>query len=189
MLRRSMLALAIVFALAACGGDDDDASDTTTSSPGGTTAKPVDFQLRSPAFADGQPIPVRFTCDGENVSPPLVWAGAPADSEQLALIVNDPDAGTAGFVHWVLWAIPPENGAVEAGDFPLQAIEGSHDGGVEGYTGPCPPSGVHHYEFQLYALSEQPQVVPGAEEDQLVAAMADITLASTTLTGTYERAN
>src|SRR5262245_54629862 len=115
-----MLAVAVLLAVAACGGDDDDdgASGTTTSSPGGTE-QPTDFQLRSPAFEEGAPFPVRFTCDGENISPPLAWTGVPADAESLALIVNDPDAGTPGFVHWLMWAVPGEDAAIAAGKVPL----------------------------------------------------------------------
>jgi Raf kinase inhibitor-like YbhB/YbcL family protein len=101
--------------------------------------------------------------------------------------MNDPDAGNAGFVHWVMWGVPANDAAIAAGKIPLVSVMGSHDGGDEGYTGPCPPTGVHHYEFEMFALTEEPQVVPGAEEDQLRTAMDGITVATTKLTGTYTR--
>jgi Raf kinase inhibitor-like YbhB/YbcL family protein len=192
--RRVTLALVVVvvgaFAAAACGGDDDDDATGSTATPGATepAPEPPALTLTSPAFADGEPIPVRFTCDGENVSPPLAWTGVPDDAAELALIVNDPDAGTDGFVHWVMWGFPAEDAAIAAGKVPRVSVQGSHGANGEGYTGPCPPSGVHHYEFELFAVSESPQVVPGADAQALRDAVADITVATTELVGTYERA-
>jgi Raf kinase inhibitor-like YbhB/YbcL family protein len=194
MRRRLVCAFVVVAALAfvACGGDDDDSNaqpqpSSSTNPPGTTTtADRAGFTLTSSAFADGQPIPTEFTCDGENVSPPLAWKGAPTHTAQFALIVDDPDAPSGDFVHWVMWQFGPGDGSVERGRLPGDAVEGKNGGGGTGYTGPCPPSGVHHYRFQLFALSNAPHARAGATAQQLREAIADITIAQVTLTGTYQ---
>jgi Raf kinase inhibitor-like YbhB/YbcL family protein len=180
--------------LAACGGDDDDnssaASPPSTSGAGGTATTAAgggDFKLTSTAFQDGQPIPRTFTCQGANTSPPLEWSGVPAGTQQLALIMDDPDAPSGNFVHWVMWSFTPDQGPIAAGKVPLTAIQGNNGSGNEKYTGPCPPSGVHHYQLQLFALSGAPQVPDGAEADQLRSAIDGITIGTTTLVGTYEK--
>jgi Raf kinase inhibitor-like YbhB/YbcL family protein len=122
------------------------------------------------------------------VSPPLAWSGVPDAAVQLALIVDDPDAPSGNFVHWVMWGIVPSDSSLGAGKIPRGATQGKNGAGQVGYTGPCPPNGVHHYKFQLYALSAAPQVAAGAGAQELHDAIAGITIASTTLTGTYERA-
>jgi Raf kinase inhibitor-like YbhB/YbcL family protein len=152
-----------------------------------TTPDRAGFTLTSRAFADGQPIPTEFTCDGANVSPPLRWEDALDDTKELALIVDDPDAPSGNFVHWVMWGFGPGSGATDRGELPAGAVEGKNGGGSAGYTGPCPPSGVHHYKFQLFALSGKPDVHAGATAQQLRDAIADITIAHVTLTGTYQR--
>jgi Raf kinase inhibitor-like YbhB/YbcL family protein len=181
--------------LAACGGDDDgtdNASPTvstssTTAAPATGTTSGAGFTLTSSAFDDGEAIPRGFTCDGDNTSPPLAWSGVPADASELALIMDDPDAPSGTFVHWVVWGIDADDATVDAGTLPDGAVLGSHGAGGEGYTGPCPPSGVHHYNFQLFALSAAPDVQPGASAKELRDAIAAITVADTTLTGTYQR--
>jgi Raf kinase inhibitor-like YbhB/YbcL family protein len=197
MRRQLVLASFVVAALvlSACGGDDDDDSSSGTAgtstsgatSVSSTTPDRAGFTITSPAFTDGQPIPTEFTCDGENASPPLAWQDALDDTKQLALIVDDPDAPSGNFVHWVMWGFGPGDGQVAKGAIPSNAVEGKNGGGGEGYTGPCPPSGVHHYEFQLFALSDAPDVQAGATAQQLRDAIADITIAQVTLTGTYQR--
>lgn len=110
------------------------------------------MQIISPAFGEGEEIPKIYTCDGKNISPPLSFSDVPKDAVTLALIVDDPDAPNGTFTHWILWNIDkralgmPENGLSQG------AQQGLNDTGEEGYTGPCPPSGVHHYHFKLYAL-------------------------------------
>jgi hypothetical protein len=192
MRRRFVCSFVVVAALVlvACGGDDDDSAQPQPSNPSetSTTTTPdrAGFTLTSSAFADGKPIPTEFTCDGENVSPPLAWQDALDDTKQLALVVDDPDAPSGTFVHWVMWGFGPGNGAIERGRIPAHAVEGKNGGGSTGYTGPCPPSGVHHYRFQLFALSGAPDVQAGATAQQLRDAIADITIAHITLTGTYQ---
>ena len=144
--------------------------------------------LSSPAFADGAAIPTRFTCDGEGISPEVDWSGAPAATVALAMTVIDPDA--RGFVHWLVYDIPAasagslaENVGTGAGAPP----QGANSRGKAGYTGPCPPSGTHHYVFTLYALDRTLGLTGTPSHDEIEAAIKDHVLATTVLTGTYKR--
>lgn len=144
----------------------------------------ADLSLSSAAFSEGAAIPARFSCDGEDISPPLAWSGAPAETTAYALIVDDPDA--RGFVHWAVADIPTSASGVPEGDA-AGGVEGRNDFGRDGYGGPCPPSGTHRYAFTLVALASATGLAPGFSADDLRDAVADRTLASTTLTGTYVR--
>lgn len=110
--------------------------------------------VTSPAFEDGGPIPPEHTCHGEGHFPALAWRGVPPGARSLALVVSDPDAPRGTFVHWVLYDLPPEDGALAAGRVPAEAREADNSGGTRGWYPPCPPSGTHHYLFTVYALSE-----------------------------------
>ena len=149
----------------------------------------------SPAFADHAPIPARYTCDGENLAPPLGWSGAPAHTASFALVVDDPDAPDPAapkrtFVHWVLYDIPApvrelDEGAVRA-TLPDGTREGRNDGGRAGYMGPCPPVGRHRYFFKLYALDAAlGDLGPGATKADLERAMEGHVLERAELVGTY----
>lgn len=146
------------------------------------------FTLSSSAFAAGAAIPARFTCDGADASPPLAWAGAPAPTKSLVLIVRDPDA--RDFVHWVAYEIP----GAASGTLP-EAIarsapspkQGRNGFGQDGYGGPCPPSGTHHYVFKLWALDGALGFGDGRKAAEVEAAMKGHILATTELTGTYRR--
>jgi Raf kinase inhibitor-like YbhB/YbcL family protein len=149
---------------------------------------PETFALTSPEFTDGGAIPRRFTCDGDDISPPLSWSGAPGGAVRLALIVDDPDA--AGFVHWVAYDIA----AAPTGSLPLgwatsaeASAQGTNSFGRVGYGGPCPPSGTHRYRFRLLALDQALDVAPGPDARSVLDAAADHTLAETSLNGTYRR--
>jgi Raf kinase inhibitor-like YbhB/YbcL family protein len=146
------------------------------------------FALSSPAFADGAAIPTRFTCDGEGISPEVDWSGAPAATKALALTVIDPDAG--GFVHWLVYDIPAasagslaENVGTAAGAPP----QGANGRGKVGFTGPCPPSGTHHYVFTFYALDGTLGLTGTPSHADIEAAIKDHVLAMTVLTGMYKR--
>ena len=144
------------------------------------------FVLKSPSFVEGGAIPVKHSCDGEDLSPALVWEGAPAGTEAFALIVDDPDA--RGFVHWVVYNIP---GAV-AGGLPegvgtVALPEGRNDFGRSGYGGPCPPGGTHHYRFTLYALPRRLPASASPSAAEIRRAIAGLILGEATLTGTYIR--
>ncbi len=152
------------------------------------------LSLTSSAFAEGAAIPVRHTCDGPDVSPPLAWDGAPAGTKVFALIMDDPDAPAGTWVHWVLYNIPattsqlPEKVAkVETLDLG-GARQGRNDFHSPGYGGPCPPPGpAHRYVFKLYALDATLQLRSGAQKHDLEAAMQGHTLGVAQLVGTYAR--
>lgn len=149
---------------------------------------PEPFTLTSTSFRSNGSIPRRFSCDGENVSPDLAWAGAPEGAKALVLVVVDPDAGD--FVHWLVYDMT----ASLAGGLPLGISaspdappQGTNGFGQVGYGGPCPPSGTHHYRFTLSALDNVLEVTGTPRIDALQAAMAGHVLAEATLTGTYRR--
>jgi Raf kinase inhibitor-like YbhB/YbcL family protein len=146
------------------------------------------FVLTSPEFTEGGAIPRRFTCDADDVSPPLAWEGAPPDTVTLALIVDDPDAG--GFVHWVAYNIDASaTGSLPAGwsSSPDAAPQGTNSFGRVGYGGPCPPSGTHRYAFKLLAIDQVLDIEAGPKAPAVLDAASGHILAETTLTGTYRR--
>ncbi len=148
------------------------------------------MQVTSSAFAEGGSIPAKYTCDGGDVSPPLAWSGAPAETKAVALTVLDPDA--RDFVHWLAANVPSGlggDGALpEAATSKSEAgVEGRNSGGRAGWYGPCPPSGEHRYVFTVYALPERPDLQPGFSRDELTQAIDGKVLASGTLTARYRR--
>lgn len=152
----------------------------------------MEIKIESSAFKYGEFIPVKYTCDGENVSPPLKWSGAPANTKSLALISDDPDAPIGDWVHWVMYNIPPNVFELEEkipADKILQngAIHGLNDFRKFGYGGPCPPSGVHRYFFKIYALDTMLDLPPGATKKQLLEAMKNHIIAQGELMGKYQR--
>jgi hypothetical protein len=164
-----------------------------------TQEKPtMSLQLTSPAFAEGKPIPRKYTCEGSDVSPPLRWSGAPANTKSFALIADDPDAPDPRapkmvWVHWVIFNIPasaselPENVA-KTPTLPDGARQGTNDFRRVGYGGPCPPPGEpHRYFFKLYALDTVLDLKPGATKPELLKAMEGHILAQAQLMGTYQR--
>jgi Raf kinase inhibitor-like YbhB/YbcL family protein len=149
---------------------------------------PDQFALASPEFNDGDAIPRRFTCDGDDISPPLSWTGAPEDAVTLALVVDDPDA--RGFVHWVAYNIDASaSGGLPAAwsSTPDAAAQGVNGFGRMGYGGPCPPSGTHRYAFRLLAIGEQLELSGSPDAQAVLDAASGHTLAEATLTGTYRR--
>jgi Raf kinase inhibitor-like YbhB/YbcL family protein len=147
----------------------------------------MSITVSSTAFADGADIPRRYTCDGANVSPPLRFAGIPAGTRELALLVEDPDAPGGTFVHWVAWGIDPATPELTEGATPPGT--GVNGFGRRGYGGPCPPRGApHRYVFTVFALSHPVTLSPAASADDLRRAAAGIVLAQGRLTGRYARA-
>ncbi|RLC65970.1 MAG: YbhB/YbcL family Raf kinase inhibitor-like protein [Chloroflexi bacterium] len=152
----------------------------------------MSFELTSPAFAHGEPIPSKYTCDGEDISPPLEWSGAPAGTQSFALIMDDPDAPVGTWIHWVLYNAPAETNALPEG---VPADAELSDGSLHGknswrrtdYGGPCPPSGTHRYFFKLYALDTTLNLDAGATKKQLLQAMEGHILDQAELVGTYKR--
>ena len=154
------------------------------------------LELSSPAFGPGAAIPVRYTCEGRDVSPPLEWRGIPSGTRSLVLIVDDPDAPDPRapkmtWVHWVLVNLPtdlqglPEG--VAAGALPAGTIEGVNDWKRTGYGGPCPPIGRHRYFHKLYALDRVLTGLDHPNKAQVEAAMKGHVLGHTELVGTYEK--
>lgn len=151
------------------------------------------ISLTSPAFAEGETIPIKHTCDGEDLSPPLQWRNVPQGTKSLALIGDDPDAPGRTFVHWVLYNIPPTaeelpEGIPAAATLPDGARQGMNDFRRIGYGGPCPPAGKpHRYVFKLYALDIELTLSPEATAQDLMRAMEGHILAEGRLIGTYQR--
>ncbi|HET9952168.1 MAG TPA: YbhB/YbcL family Raf kinase inhibitor-like protein [Candidatus Eisenbacteria bacterium] len=151
------------------------------------------LQVSSPAFKEGDTIPTKFTADGVDVSPPLVWSGVPQGTKSLALICDDPDAPMGTWVHWVLYGISadrtslgegvPHDGAVKG-----IGLQGTTDFKHTGYGGPSPPHGKpHRYYFKLYALDAEPDLKAGARKRDLEKAMNGHVLAEGKLMGKYQR--
>lgn len=145
-----------------------------------------DLNLRSPAFSYGERIPVRYTCDGEDLSPPLVWDAPPPGTQALVLIADDPDAPRGTWVHWVLYDIPPT--ATQLAEGASLGQPGRNSWGRTGFVGPCPPPGKpHRYFFRLYALDTLLNLPPGADKAQVERAMQGHILAQGEWMGTYGR--
>jgi Raf kinase inhibitor-like YbhB/YbcL family protein len=160
----------------------------------------MSFKLHSPALTSGQSIPTRYTGDGADLSPPLQWDGAPAETRQFALVCDDPDAPTPQpWVHWVLYHIPPtchelpeglsQNAALTQSLGVRQGRNSWPSGKTTGYRGPAPPRGhgVHHYHFRLYALDRELDLPEGLTSEQLRRHLQGHILATAELVGTYSR--
>lgn len=150
------------------------------------------IRVMSDAFADGQQIPVKYTCDGQNISPPLRWSGVPAEAQELVLVVDDPDAPSGLFTHWLVYGLPPRTAGLPEGVPPGETVpgggrQGRNDFGRLGYGGPCPPSGSHRYIFTVYALDAPLNLPPGATRRQLFHAMNGHVIDTGQLTGRYQR--
>ncbi len=157
----------------------------------------MEFQLTSEAFSDGDPIPGAYTCEGDDLSPPLEWEGLPEGTESLVLIVDDPDAPDPAaprmtWVHWVLYNIPPSASGLSRGvasaDLLPGTKEGLNDWKRTGYGGPCPPVGRHRYFHKLYALDTKLRDLGAATKSDVERAMAGHILAEAQLVGTYQKA-
>jgi Raf kinase inhibitor-like YbhB/YbcL family protein len=156
-------------------------------------AVPITLSLQSPAFSDGFQIPVDYTADGTNASPPLRWADPPEGTKAFALVCDDPDAPRGTFTHWVLFNLAADVRDLPPGvppdlTLPTGARQGTNDFGRVGYGGPSPPRGpAHRYFFKLYALDSMLGLDPGATKAELLAAMRAHQLAEGRLIGVYGR--
>jgi Raf kinase inhibitor-like YbhB/YbcL family protein len=163
--------------LAACSAVGD--------APRAERALPERITVSSPAFTAGSPIPLRFTCDGDNRSPPLRWSGVPAGTVEVALIVDDPDAPRGTYVHWILVGLDPAGTELAEGAVPPGARQVRNSAGKAAYTGPCPPDGpAHHYRFTVYALQRKAEVGGDASPEAAIEAAAT---ARGRLIGTFGR--
>lgn len=167
-------------------------SESETSSGGNT--QQTSMQITSKAFNNNKSIPAKYTCDGENIIPPLSFLDIPRGVKSLALIVDDPDIpdsvkddrGIEVFDHWVVFDISSETTEIEEGKEP-QATEGLNSAGKSEYTGPCPPDGEHRYFFRLYALDTLVNLPPQATREDLEEAMAGHIIEKAELVGLYNR--
>lgn len=176
------------------------ATDTAVPPTAAPTALPTDtpepepFALSSSAFADSEPIPERFSCNGNNLSPELAWTEPPVGTQSLALVMDDPDAvAVVGFVydHWLVFNLPaatrllPE-GIGQTADLPEGGIPGTNSARTQRYAGPCPPNGqTHNYVFTLYALDIDLELEAGANKTTLLEAMDGHILGTAQLIGVY----
>ena len=151
------------------------------------------FGLSSSSFREGERIPQQYTCEGDDLSPPLTWSDPPSGTKSLALIMDDPDAPMGTWVHWVLYNLPPTARQLPEAlpkdlKLPDGGLQGVNDFGRSGYGGPCPPRGpAHRYFFKLYALDVNVTLPPKATKAQLERAMDGHLLAQTQLIGRYQR--
>ena len=144
------------------------------------------MKITSSAFQEGGNIPSKFTCDGGDSSPPLQIAEIPSGAKSLALVVDDPDAPSGLFTHWIVWNISPQTNAIAEGSA-LKGVQGTNDFGKSDYGGPCPPSGTHRYYFKIFALDRELDVPAGTKRSQLDAAMKGHVVAQGELMGRYSK--
>lgn len=150
------------------------------------------MQLQSSVFSSNGLIPTKYTCDGDNISPPLTWNQPPEGTTSFALIVEDPDAPKGTFTHWVIYDIPGNQnqlleGITQESTLPDGSIQGRNDFGQLGFGGPCPPQGSHRYCFKLHALERSLNLAPGACKTDVLKAMEGTVLESAELVGHYTR--
>lgn len=151
--------------------------------------KGVPMLITSPAFQEGQTIPIKYTCDdgGDNLNPPLAFANTPAQAKSLALIMDDPDSPGGVFNHWLLWNIDPLTTQIAEGSTPSGSVVGTTSFGDQGYGGPCPGIGQHRYQFKIYALDTTLDLPESATQADLEPALKGHILGSGKLTGVYMR--
>lgn len=143
--------------------------------------------ITSPSFENNSSIPKKFTCDGGNINPQLLIQNVLTNAKSLALIVDDPDAPSGTFVHWMVWNINPATTEIKEESVPSGSVEGSNGRGSLGYIGPCPPTGTHHYHFKLYALDTMLALKEGASKADLESAMQGYILEEASFIGLYAR--
>ena len=144
-----------------------------------------DLTLKSPAFESGKPIPKKYSCDGKDINQPLIIEGTPKEAKTLVLIVDDPDAPSGIFDHWIVWNIPALTIKIDENTVPGK--EGLNGARQISYMGPCPPSGTHRYFFKIYALDTELSLGIGSKKKEVEKAMQDHILAKGELMGLYSR--
>ncbi len=185
-LTTALILLSVGLLVAGCRSE----TSPQPSSPSGTATSGL--TLDSPAFAQGEPIPRAYTCDGDDISPPLTWTDPPADTVTFALVMEDPDAPGGTWEHWVIFDVPGDaSGLPEAippePRLPDGSVQGLNSWGRVGYGGPCPPGGRHRYFFRLYALDTRLELGADTTAAQLMEALEGHVLARAELMGVYSR--
>lgn len=185
--RRPAAATAVLVAALLLGSCSKTPAGRRVLAPG--ERMPDGMTLTSPAFENGAAIPERYSCEGENVPPPLRWTGTPADAAEVALVIEDPDATGGIFVHWIVAGIDRGVSSLDPGPVPGGAVEFAGSSDMAAYIGPCPPDdgGVHHYHFEVYALRARPHLVESSRPIDKVRAVRKAAVAGGQLIGTFER--
>ncbi len=149
----------------------------------------MSLSLTSAVFQDGEIIPSQYTCEGKNISPPLQWEGVPTGVESFVLIMDDPDAPAGVWDHWILFNLPKDLRHIQEDErrFPSDIKKGINSWVNLSYGGPCPPSGIHHYFFKLYALSKKLELSDAANKPEIEKAMRGHILAQAQLVGVYKK--
>ena len=143
---------------------------------------PITLTVTSTAFEDSGVIPEQYTCDGDGNVPPLAWTGDLSGAESVAVVVDDPDAPSGTFVHWIVLDLPAGTTSLDE-DLPTGAVEAENSTGDAGWTPPCPPSGTHHYRFTVYALRSATGLADGVGTNQALSAIDEAAVARGRLTG------
>lgn len=146
-----------------------------------------DMKITSSAFEHNQNIPNKYTCDGENINPPLQFIDVPQNAKSLALIVDDPDAPSGTFDHWIVYNIDPATLEIKENSIPNSGSVGKSSTGVSKWVSPCPPSGVHRYFFKLYALDTRLNLPTNVSKKEVEEAMKNHVIESSELIGLYNR--
>jgi Raf kinase inhibitor-like YbhB/YbcL family protein len=180
------LAALAALLLAACGGSTGSGQAGGTpagqATSAGTPSSTAAITVRSPA---GAAIPARYSCRGSNTPVPLTWTGVPAGAASVALIMDDPDAPSGTFTHWVVFNLPASSSGLANGRLPAGAAQAQNGRGQAAYTGPCPPSGTHHYRFTIYAEPKKLALRAGAALPEALAAIKANPISSGRLTGLF----
>jgi Raf kinase inhibitor-like YbhB/YbcL family protein len=192
VVRLVIFIMAVVFCISAAALAPSGAGDDRI--PIKKRKKSMNWKIESSAFKQGEKIPVKYTCSGPDVSPPLTWSAAPDKTAELVIIMDDPDAPVGTWTHWLLYGLDakltglPENVSKGAEAKEISARQGVTSFKRSGYGGPCPPPGKpHRYFFKLYALNEKTNLPPGATRDQIKDAMKGHIIAETQLMGLFGR--
>ena len=172
------LILTTLLLLASCSQEQSSTTNEVEKMP--------ELKLTSPAFKDNENIPSKYTCQGDDINPPLNIEGIPENAKSLALIIDDPDAPMGNWDHWVVWNIPITS-KIEEGKVPEGAVQGINDFGKHDYGGPCPPSGTHRYMFKLFALDTPLDINENSEKGDVENAMQAHIIAETKLVGLYSK--
>lgn len=177
------LTAVLLVAAAACGGGDG----PVTPEEAGTVESSI--EVASSDLLPGNEIPADYTCDGDDTAPTLSWSGVPGAAEALVLVLEDPDAPSGAFVHWLVAGIPPETERLLPGGVPAGAVQGTNGFGDTGYGGPCPPEGdePHRYVFRVLAVDAELGLEEGFSRDDLTAALEGRAIAQGELVATYGR--